>query len=206
MKKGKFQKRSAFPKGLAVLMALVLLIGAAVGGTVAWLTSTSDEVTNTFTTSDISIKLKETENTLDGDGNENTNSYQMIPGHTITKDPEVTVVANSEDCFLYVKVVESTNFDTFMEYEMADGWIVLDATNYPGVYYREVAKNATSHQFFYVIKDNQVTVKSGVTKSDMVTAADNLPTLKVTAYAIQKYNTNKGTTWSAAEAWTKIGT
>jgi len=88
---------------------------------------------------------------------------------------------------------------------MVDGWIELDATKYPGVYYREVAKNATEDQPFDVIKDNAVQVKPEVTKADMKAAeGDNKPTLKVTAYAIQLKDTNQGDTWSAADAWKAI--
>ena len=46
-------------KGLAMVLALVLLAVCAVSGTLAWLTAKSDVVTNTFTTSDIKVKLEE---------------------------------------------------------------------------------------------------------------------------------------------------
>ena len=47
-------------KGLALVLALTLLVVGAVAGTLAWLTAKSDTVVNTFTTSDITVKLKET--------------------------------------------------------------------------------------------------------------------------------------------------
>ena len=69
----------------------------------------TEAVTNTFTTSDINIELKETKN-----------HFQMIPGWNIEKDPKVTVKTGSEACYLFVKLEKSTNFDTFMTYEMAE--------------------------------------------------------------------------------------
>lgn len=176
-----------------VLTALLVVLVAAlsIGGTVAWLTATTPTVTNTFTTSDINITLAETTGT----------DYKMIPGHTINKDPKVTVTAGSEPCYLFVKVEKSTNFDSFMTYEIADGWTQLGSAS--GVYYREV-DNTTSAQEFYVIKDNQVTVNYTVTKSDMnALNSSSYPTLKFTAYATQLYETNN-TKFEPAEAWAKV--
>ena len=42
-------------KGLALVLALTLLVVCVVAGTLAWLTAKSDVVTNTFTTSDIKV-------------------------------------------------------------------------------------------------------------------------------------------------------
>ena len=50
-------------KGLALVLALTLLVICVVAGTLAWLTAKSDVVTNTFTTSDIKVELKETTGT-----------------------------------------------------------------------------------------------------------------------------------------------
>ena len=157
----------------------------------AWLTDQTPSVTNTFTTSDINIELKETKN-----------NFQMIPGCTIAKDPKVTVKAGSEACYLFVKLEKSTDFDTFMTYEMADGWEALPEA--PGVYYREVAA-ATADTTFEVLKDNQVTVRDDVTKAQMnaLTAADTYPTLTVTAYASQLYKNNTEK-FTVAAAWANI--
>ena len=82
---------------------------------------------------DINIELTETK--------PESKSAKIIPGDDIEKDPKVTVKANSEACWLFVKVVKSGNFDSFMTFEMADGWIAL--SGYAGVYYRNVdATNA----------------------------------------------------------------
>ena len=112
-------------KGLAMVLALVLLAVCAVSGTLAWLTAKSDTVVNTFTTSDIKVELTETNET-----------YKMVPGYDIHKDPKAKVLAGSEECFLFVKLEKSQNFDTFLTYEMAEGWtLVPSETN---VYFRKV--------------------------------------------------------------------
>ena len=178
-------------KSLALVLALAMIVVCVVGGTLAWLTATTPEVKNTFTTSDIDITLAETTGT----------SYQMIPGYTIAKDPKVTVLAGSEKCYLFVKVVKSANFDTFMTYDMADGWTALDGVN--GVYYR-VVDTAGMGTAYSVLANDQVTVRDTVTKADMNALTEaTQPTLTFTAYACQ-YNNSNNTHFDAADAWAKV--
>lgn len=170
---------------LAVAMfALVAVL--AIGGTVAWLTAGTDPVTNTFTTSDIEMDLSETT------GEE----YKMVPGTVITKDPKITVKADSEACWLFVKVEKSANFDNFMTYDMDDSWYKLSGVT--GVYYQQVDAT-TADTDFTVLKNNAVTVRSTVTK-DMMNAltADTYPTLKFTGYACQQEGFSTATAaWAA---------
>lgn len=189
-------KRGSF-KTLIMILAVALIICGVVGGTVAWLISKTEPLVNTFTYGDINIELEETD-TDDGDGNGNTNTYTMIPGNKITKDPKVTVLEDSEDVWLFVKLDKSTdpNFDQFMEYEMADGWTALDGAD--GVYYREVSKSDSDTEYT-VIKDNTITVKGDVTK-EMLNALTTYPTLKVTAYAVQR-DVDIDAIDTADEAW-----
>lgn len=181
-------------KSLALLLAIALVVVGAVAGTVAWLTDRTAAVKNTFTTSDITIELTETP----------VENYKMIPGCTIAKDPKVTVKADSEACYLFVKLEKSENFADFMTYEMADGWTELtDVAGVAGVYYREVPAG-TADASFDVLAGNKVTVKDTVTKAKMnaLTQA-TYPTLTVTAYASQLYKNNTQT-FTAAEAWDHI--
>lgn len=173
-------------KTIALIVCLTLIIGGAIGGTIAWLTDTTEAVTNTFTAGDVDIDLAESENL----------NLKMVPGNTIAKDPIVTVKANSEACWLFVKVEKSANFDTFMTYTMADGWTALDGVT--GVYYREVAATSVNTDF-PVIKDNRVSVKGEVTKAQLDTLTESTqPTLTFTAYACQKdgFETNPAGAWA----------
>ncbi len=185
-------------KVLIAVCALALVVVVAIGGTVAWLTDETGEVKNTFTYGDINIELVETTTTLDTDDNVNTNTYKMVPGNTITKDPKVTVKADSEDCYLFVKIAKSNNFDNFMTYDMDDGWTELEGVS--GVYYQKVDATAVDTSFD-VIKDNAVKVKDTVIKEDFNNLkVSGTPTLTFTAYAVQQSVTNN-TTRTAAEAW-----
>ena len=178
-------------KSLITVLALVLVFAVAVGGVVAWLTSVTATVTNTFTVGDINIKLEETKS-----------DFKMVPGNTIEKDPKVTVEKDSEACWLFVKVDESSDLGTYISYNMADGWTQLevDGTKVNGVYYREVAET-TADTDFAVLKDNKVTVKTDVTKAqlDDVDEGDAIVTLTFTAAAVQKDNIE-----SATDAYAKL--
>lgn len=193
MSNGKFSKRKGVAtKTMFMILAVVLIVGISVGGTLAWLTATSGPVTNTFATSDIDITLTETGAT------DNANRYKMVPGYTITKDPVATVKAGSEACYLFVKLEESANFDDFMTYDIADGWTKLPGVD--GVYYRTVL-TAEMGTGFSVLKDDQVEVKNTVTKDHMKNLTQTTyPTLKVTAYASQLYK-NASEKFTATEAW-----
>lgn len=188
-------------KTAIAIVALVLISCFVIGGTLAWLNDQTDSLVNTFTYGDINITLAETTGT----------EYKMIPGVDISKDPKVTVKSGSEACWLFVKVEKSANFDTYMTYEMDSKWTALDATNHPGVYYyngTDLNSLLTADKAFNVLKDNKVKVKGEVTK-EMLTAFDTdkngtlsdtekaaLPTLTITAYAVQKEGFS-----TAAAAW-----
>lgn len=215
--RGKHSKQNVKNAKLAVMVvALALVLCTVIGGTVAWLIADTDPVVNTFTYGDINISLEETDTGLDGDNDKNTNEYPMIPGHDLTKDPKVTVLAESEDAWLFVKLDKAGgctvtdaagasvtyDFDDFLTFEIADGWTALAGKD--GVYYREVSK-ANADAEFDVIKNDTVTVKGeGVTK-EMLNALDasgtaTYPRLTVTAYAVQRDDNFQ----TAAAAWDAI--
>ncbi len=190
MKQGKYaakRVRKHSKKPLVLLLALMLVVGVAVGGTVAWLTATSEKVENKFTTSDIGVELKET-----------TTEFKMIPGYDIAKDPKASITTGSEAGWLFVKVEKYADFDQYMTYEIADGWTEVEI----GVYARKVA-TADIGTAYSVLKDDKVTVKGEVTKAMMEMAKTRQPTLTFTAYASQLMK-NATTEFTAAEAWANV--
>lgn len=211
-------------KVLVIALVVIMLATGIIGGTLAWLVDQTDSVVNTFTYGDINIDLEETP-TPDDDDNPDTNEYEMIPGEDVVKDPKVTVKEDSKANWLFVKLDKSENFDDFMEYEMAAGWIPLkDAQGevIEGVYYREVPEVVDEDIVYEVIKDNKVHIKESVTK-EMLNALNpegqeaNFPTLTVTAYAVQRSGfepeVNEGATVPTAQqvaaaallAWEQTG-
>jgi len=196
-------------KILISLLAMALVCCVSVSGTLAWIMRQTDPVVNTFTYGDINITLTETDAVQDG--SHYTNQYSMVPNIDIIKDPVVTVLPGSEDCWLFVQLTESDNFDTFMRYEKAEGWDKLhlsQSTTGSSVYYRTV-EHKDAEQQFYILKDNTVHVHSTVTK-EMLNQLDDpskYPTLTVTAYAVQQEGITEGITDRddrALEAWALI--
>ncbi len=215
-------------KILSLTLALVLLVGGVVSGTVAWLTGKTAEVVNVFTTSGIGVTLEETTTQED---------YRMIPGWTIEKDPKAMVTSGSEDCYLFVKVQETGGdvtvggrvytFDSFLAYAIDDGWTALDAAAYPGVYYRVIDEEAEKNAPYSVLgsgvytdgdgaayrwAEDQVLTKPEVTREMMEAAVSSKPRLSFTAYAVQLWKANKpaggdvaAAQFTAEEAWLKIG-
>ena len=195
-------------KAIIAVVALVLVLCCAMGGTLAWLVDSTTEVKNTFTYGDINISLWEHELNDDGltlstdvfTGAEQT-GFKMIPGNKIEKDPTVTVKADSEASWLFVKVVESDNFDDFMTYGVASGWtqLTVDAEGNAItdlIYYREVAAT-TADTDFAVLANDSVSVKDTVTKDMLKDGVFVAPTLSFTAYAVQR----DANITTAAQAW-----
>lgn len=89
-------------KIVALLLCAVLLVGASVAGTVAYLTS-QDEVVNTFTVGQVAIELHETDEETRENGTVGLNLH-LLPGVPVDKDPTVTVKKGSEDSYVRLNV------------------------------------------------------------------------------------------------------
>ena len=204
MKHRKNRRRMSNKKFIAILsvfvmLALTMVVGCAVDGTVAWLVSESESSVSTFTLGDINIELAE---------ESESQPLKIIPGVKIERSLKVTVEPNSEACWLFVKV-EGTNWPDFMEangtarkvsYSVAggtDGWTALN--DHPGVYYREVSAEAAQRGDAYDVNCN-VTVSQMLTKAEVNSiAAETQPQLSFTAYAVQRDGIgDAATAWTAA--------
>jgi len=173
------RKTRRMRKYLIVVACIALVLGVAIGGTVAWLADSSEKVENTFTPSTIDVTLTESKPT--------NKTAQMIPGAEIKKDPKVTVTNADVAAWVFVKVTESDNLDDFISYEIDAAWKVVPgytAGDKECVYYCHVAKNANST--LSVLKGDVVNVLGTVTKDDMDTTKDfTEPKLSFEAFVIQ---------------------
>ena len=189
-------------KKLTTVLAIVLVVALSVAGTYAYLTSKTATITNTFTVGKVNIDLKETFNTdADGDGTKDCWKMQLIPGTSAVKDPTVTVKADSEKCYLFVKFEEKNSPATYLSYTStltdAKGWTKLNTES--NVWYRVVDKASTDTSFVLLQADgngNMVTVKDTVTNDNMAEAAK--AELVYTAYACQYEG------MSPAQAWAEV--
>jgi len=162
----------------ALLLALcaVLLVGATIAGTVAYLTSTTTEVKNTFTAGNVTITLDEAKVTeygveVAGAARVIQNEYKLIPGHTYTKDPVVHIKGGSEACYLFVKVTNelagAEGNKKIHDQILANGWVVVDEAN--GIYGKETAldaRNVPAEQYMDVAVFGQLTIADNAVVSD----------------------------------------
>lgn len=194
MSNGKFAKRKGVAtKTMFMILAVVLIVGISVGGTLAWLTATSGPVTNTFTVGDINITLTET----------TPASYKIVPGGEDSKDPTITVLKNSENCYVYVTVdnnvvlngtvVATPNIDT------TNCWIEVQTTGTKTLYrYKDVVPASTT-------KDQPLPVftkvgySNTITKGNINTLANT--TIVINGFAHQSDNTTLSVANDAAIAW-----
>lgn len=192
-------------KFLTLFCCAALLVCMTIAGTVAYLTS-QDTVTNTFTVGNVKITLDETDvdNSTPNKDRDQANSYKLLPGHEYTKDPIVHVDANSEDCYLFVKVANEIaaiedSSNTVASQMEAKGWKAVDGQNGLYVY---VGTAAGASAPLAVTKSTDVTVFEKIKVTGTVTN-DTLAdyaneTITVTAYAVQKDGFDGQT---AAQIW-----
>ena len=181
-------------KIVSVCLVVCLLATAIIGTTLAYFTDT-DEVTNTFTSGNVDITLLEHPLNEDGktvdkdaagvDGQE----YRVYPGVEYQKDPYITVAADSEDCYLFVKLQNglagketSEEGKTIVEQMIAKGWRTLEDEEYGDVFV------LTSDGEPVIMTKNQTAEVFNTFELDKTLTATDLTGLRpvaITAYAIQ---------------------
>lgn len=193
-------------KALLLTLCALMLVAASVLGTMAYLTS-QDSVTNTFTVGNVKITLDETDvdNSTPNKDRDQANSYKLMPGHEYTKDPIVHVDANSDDCYLFVKVDNQIaaiedSANTVASQMAAKGWKAVDGQTGLYVY---VGTTAGAAAPLAVAAGSNVTVfekiKIANTVDNTTLAGYANKTITVTAYAVQKDGFEDKT---AAQIWT----
>lgn len=193
-----YAKKNSSVKAVALLLCVVLLIGGAIGGTLAYLMTSTTPVVNTFTVGNIgTLTLSET----GMDATNRTKDYMVIPGVDITKDPKVTFTGNNVAAYVFVKVDAAegwtttdnhtyTCIDKKVSWTVDNSWTLVDGTT--NVYWQEATTAGLSN--VSVISGNKITVASTVLQSELTAGA--VPDLTFTAYAVQKDNMA-----DAAAAW-----
>ena len=175
------------PKRKIILITIVIFCAVlfVAGATWALLTAHARPLKNTFTVGNIKLSLVETTG----------ESYPMIPGKTVDKNPRVKVFGGSEDCWLFIEVGKTEYFDDYVAYEMDPEWTRLEG--YENVYYRSVERSERDTEF-RVLLDDTVTVRDTLTEEKMseITAP---PKMTFKAYAIQSFSIS-----TAAYAWQQI--
>lgn len=206
-------------KALLLTLCAVLLVAASVMGTMAYLTST-DKVENTFTVGNVKITLDEAKVNTDGTPaapaeRVKANEYKLLPGHTYTKDPMVTVLNGSEASYIKMTVTFSKAsaldaifaptganlISIFNGYDSAN-WIYKDNTKDANAdtrtyefWYKETVGAPTADVALDALFDS-ITVPGTITNEQLATIEGM--TITVNAYAIQADGfANADAAWAA---------
>ncbi len=195
-------------KNKALLLALcaVSLVTASVFGTMAYLTD-DKTVTNTFTVGSVAITMDEKDvdhSSQNANGRDTRNSYKLLPGQNYTKDPVIHVDANSEECFLFVKVendikdIESKEPGKSVAAQMtAKGWMSVEGNVY--VYVGKTDKPAVVAKGANIPVFDNITIDGSVNGDTLKNYEGK--TITVNAYAVQKAgfeNMTAAQIWAAA--------
>ena len=130
-------------KLIASIVIFCFVVTMGIGTVIAYFVSVSGPVVNTFTVGDIALELKD--DTMD--------LIHLIPGTTVERSSVVTVVKESEDCYVYVKLECPSELSEYVSYEMEEGWINLGGID--GVYYRQVER-ASINQKYHVFQSDEI--------------------------------------------------
>ena len=174
-------------KKIAVLATSFALVAAiAVGGTMAYMTAKDDSITNSFTFGNIGIKLEETY----------TANSKVTPGAVISKTPQVTVKANSEESYVYMNIKTTLTSNEATLDVNTTNWTKLDtSTANSGDVYRynttvtpESAQDKTLEALFTKVSYSG----ANITEDNLETVANK--TIIVGAYAHQATTDEAGVT------------
>lgn len=176
-------------RNILMIVLVLALVGFSI--TVAYLTSESNTVVNTFVSGKVDIDLIETSN-IDPKQSTYKNTYKMYPGAVIDKDPKVIVKKDSEECYLYVGIQNglvtqkngeaTTNIDTNLWKKIAkDSYIYR---------YHEPIKSSDKDQTIVVF--TKLTIPTEFNNEDMKNLNGNA--IYVNAFAVQKNGLKNGLT------------
>ncbi len=155
----------------------MLVCCIAVAGTLAYLTAQTTEVKNTFTSTPTlgKIDLKEHEATANdkgvytlGTAEVTSNSYKVLPGVDLPKDPFITISEKSDVAsYLYVEVVDNLGANSGLSYALTSDWTKLDVKGANGgdVYVYQnglLITEVNAPATVSILKDDVVTVGQDV--------------------------------------------
>ena len=189
-------------------LGLIAVIGA--GATLAYLTSNTQTLNNTFTVGNgIEIKLDEEDVTNPDVRTTTGNEYtDLQPGDQMKKDPTTTVVKDSTDCYVFMKVtgidaLEALNTGKAGQHDFTVGTISSAWAKVANADGTTANLEGTRDGIYQYIGTTDHIVKKAATDTELPalfttvtynTTADgtgsNLPQINVQSCAVQSANTS----------------
>lgn len=207
---------------LITVLAMLLVCIISVSVTFAYLYDKSKSVVNTFSVGNVEISLDEADvdndsNTADnvtinGQTRDLANEYKLTAGATLSKDPTVHVSKYSEESYVFVEVVISTDvaavLDTanITDQMTTNGWTKLEGNIY---YYHETVTGLGEPNNVDLSVFTTIKVKDTATGDALAKAAADGQSITITAYAIQAdtiKDAGKTHAANAQAAWSALNT
>lgn len=183
-------------KKLTLVVSLLLVMALSIGGTLAFLTAQTDAVTNTFTVGNITITLAETKG----------NSFKIVPGATVEKDPLITVKSGSEKCYVYALVDNTVVIDETVvatpDINTTD-WVQVGTSGTKTLYRYKAIVNAASADQPLKVFEHVTFNGTAITATNITDLADT--TITIDAFAHQAENIGEGTTTADTAAKNHFG-
>lgn len=210
---------STTKKLVIAVVALSVAMCCMIGGTLAWLLAESNEVTNTFTVGNIEITLWENNLQTDGTlGNEEVvknDTYKVVPGATQPKNPTVTVKANSENCYVYMKVTNNMVLKIdgqtveVATYTVNTGWELIGEATDANTGVKTYLYRFNAIQKLNAEDQDVTALFNNITYADEEILLGNInelngKTIVIQAYAHQSDNVGQTVADEAAIDWAKV--
>jgi len=190
-------------RGIAMTCALIgtVLAAGVVAPTLAWLSDSSETVTNTFKSESISVTVTEAQVEPEtGKAQENAprvvgNDYKVVAGRVLDKDPTPTIAKGSVPCAVYVKVTNG-NASFFTPNYDTTNWTKISGDDTSAVYrYNEVVNAYTAQEDV-----DLEPIFEEVKVSDAFTGIEGNVEITVQAYAVQAEGLVSGDDFTGSDA------
>lgn len=179
-----FKNRKRVVVSAAVILALIL---AAAPATYSYLTASSGRIVNTFAGGAISLTLDEAK--VDGNGQATSdarvteNTYKVMPGVTLDKDPTVTVLAGSEECYVFL-YVDDPLAEEYFAIDYSSDWTAIASAGTSTLYVYKSTIDASEEDVELTPIFTQIEVSDSMTSDEIAELGEVSVTIE--AYAVQK--------------------
>ena len=181
---------------IAVLCALCVF---SIGGSIAYISAASDVVVNTFAGGAIAITLDEAETDLEGNVISETrvssNTYKYLPGSVLSKDPTVTVLEDSEECYVYL-YMENPLPSEYFSLDLSSDWTVVAVSDNSTLFVYKTTVDAADESVALTPLFTTVEVSYELTSEEIEDIGEQQITLQ--AYAVQAVGVSETTAYNLA--------
>ena len=183
---------------LTMALCIVLTAVIAIGGTLAYMQAYTDTFKNTFTYGNITLDFIDSMKlnySKDSSGFWNKSDAVKMKNQTFSINPILEVGAGSDECYVYMMIKKSAQFDTYIKSpDVTNSWQLLTSTTEYSIYYTEIDASSS----IVALQTPAFYASALFTSNDYNQApANGTVHIEHLGFAVQK----AGFTGGAREAW-----